>query len=268
MIYRSNLTCPDLTPHFNHLVSRPMGHSFGHDVPSDWGDKANDDPVFGLYKRCGMWTHDEAAILYNVARSLPPGDWLDIGCHTGWTTRHIAAAHPFDGFDLDGSARSAKALESNYVHWVDPMLSVPGFSERFAENGGETMKHPGEPLCGTSQEIFARGPWFYFPGNRYRGVVIDGDHEPGKPLEDAQNSAAHLAADGVILLHDFIGQPVREAVTWLLDHGFHARIYWTPHMVACCWRGDFQPPDHVPDPRIVAEDLPARMPDFDFSRCE
>jgi hypothetical protein len=67
MIYRSNLEAPDLTPHFKHLVSRPMPHSFGHDVPSDWGDKADDDPVFGLYKKCGMWTHDEAAILFNVA---------------------------------------------------------------------------------------------------------------------------------------------------------------------------------------------------------
>lgn len=46
MIYRSNLICPDLTPHFKHLVSRPMPHSFGHDVPSDWADKS----VVGLFE--------------------------------------------------------------------------------------------------------------------------------------------------------------------------------------------------------------------------
>ncbi len=70
MIYRSNLSAPDLQTCFRHVASRPMPHSQGHDVTTHFSDKADDDPVFGIYKQCGFWTHDEAAILYNVANKI------------------------------------------------------------------------------------------------------------------------------------------------------------------------------------------------------
>lgn len=245
MIYRSNLICPDLTPHFKFLHSRVMPHSFGHDVPSDWADKADDDPVFGIYKRCGMWTHDEAAILYNVALSQDgTGDWVDIGAHTGWTTAHI------------DEATEGRAL---CLWGVDPMLSVPEFQERFYANGQPEYRHA---LGMTSAAYFEEDD-----GN-YAGVCIDGDHEPGKPLEDAQNAAKHLAETGVIIFHDFIGFPVREAVLYLMGLGFKAKIYCTPHVVALCWRGDFVPPEHVPDPNLVAFRLHERMPDFPWGLVE
>jgi|HubBroStandDraft_1064217.scaffolds.fasta_scaffold25220_2 hypothetical protein len=244
MIYRSNLKCPDLTPHFKHLVSRQMPHSFGHDVPSDWGDKAEDDPVFGIYKRCGMWTHDEAAILFNAARKLGRFEWIDIGAHTGWTSWHINAAI------------------LGWTYPIDPMHALLVFRDRFCEN----LCWDREQWCGAdvpSAEYFLekRGA-----GPFASGFCIDGDHEPGKPLEDATNAAKHLAETGVIIFHDFIGQPVREAVQYLMAQGFHCRVYKTPHMVACCWRGDFVPPDHMPDQNLP--DLFARCPDFDFTRCE
>jgi methyltransferase family protein len=245
MIYRSNLTCPDLTPHFKHLISRPMPHSFGHDVPSDWGDKADDDPVFGIYKRCGMWTHDEAAILYSVARSVG-GRWFDVGSHTGWTSAHLRVA----GVRM--------------VAMVDPLYTTGYRGGRFGQRTFDNMATMGATwyLCDeTSLAFFARVE----EHDHADGVCIDGDHEPGKPLEDATNAAKHLAEPGVIIFHDFIGRPVREAVEYLMAQGFHCRVYKTPHMVACCWRGDFVPPDHVPDPNLP--DLFARCPDFDFTRC-
>jgi hypothetical protein len=244
MIYRSNLTCPDLTPHFKHLTARPMAHSFGHTVLSDWADKADDDPVFGLYKNCGLWTHDEAAILWNVVYRIT-GRWVDIGCHTGWTTRHI---------------QDANFSDKSIVHAIDPILAVPEFWERLEAQTDSWIM--GWPL--TSNEWFDN---FSETPPIFKGVCIDGDHEPGKPLEDAQNAVRHLADTGVLIFHDFIGQPVREAVAWCMDNGFQARVYLTPHVIGLCWRGDFVPPDHVPDPHIVAQDLPARMPDFDFKRC-
>lgn len=216
-----------------------MLHSFGHDVPSDWGDKADDDPVFGIYKKCGFWTHDEAAILYNVAKLAGSG-WLDVGCHTGWTTRHI---------------RQASCL----VKGVDPMLRVPEFRRRYFENLAETII----PLTAvTSAEYYAR---LASTRVHFSGHCIDGDHEPGKPLEDAQNAAKHLADTGVIIFHDALGLPVREAAQWLMGQGFKARWYSTPHGILLCWRGDFVPPDHVPDPNLP--DLKARCPEFPFDRC-
>ena len=88
------------------------------------------------------------------------------------------------------------------------------------------------------------------------------------PQADAYGAAMHLHDTGVILLHDGFGEPVQEAVRWLQDQGFRTRIYLTPHIVACCWRGDFTPPTHIPEPAILEHNLPVRMPLIDWSRCE
>lgn len=234
--------------HFKHLHWRRMGHSMGHLVASDWADKADDDPVFGLYKKCGLWTRDETAILYNAAR-LCGGEWCDIGAHTGWTSAHIAAGHC--GVDA-----------------VDPMLRLQGFADRFEANMEHCWTFLDEYHGHTSNDFFSGSiPIPVIDSWHAAGFCIDGDHEPGAPLQDAQNAYRHLCSNGVILLHDFIGRPVREAVTWLMDHGFKARVYWTPHLVACCWRGDFTPPDHVPDSRIDwRAHLTEMSRDFDFGR--
>jgi len=79
MIYRSNLTAPDLRPHFR--LKDPPIQIMGHDIPSD--------PDFE--PQCGFWSDDEAAILYNVAKQTD-GDWFDIGSRFCWTTSHIADA--------------------------------------------------------------------------------------------------------------------------------------------------------------------------------
>ena len=243
MIYRSNLTAPDLTPHFKHLHIRPMPHAFGHSVPSDWADKAVDDPVFGLYKNCGLWTHDEAAILYNVAKRWG-GRWADIGAHTGWTTEHIAVG------------------SGNTVDAIDPMFGGHrNFIERFQENGNW-------------QNVWfnATSSWYFSCLNRVKGTMdafcIDGDHEWGSPLADAKGALEHFDGRGLCIFHDFIGAPVQEGVLYLMDQGFHCRIYNTPHMIALCWRGDdsFQPPDHVPGPAIDWKEIRGRCKPFPFER--
>lgn len=247
--YLSNVQGPDLRPHFKHLHWRKMPHSMGHLVASDWSDKSVDDPMFGLYKNCGLWTRDEGAILYNWARMVD-GDWLDIGAHTGWTTAHVAAA----SCDVDA---------------VDPMLSTVGFQDRFESNMKHCWNFMNEYHGRTSNSFFEIAAAWALKGVviDFNGVVIDGDHEPGKPLEDAQNAAKHLAETGVIIFHDGIGRPTREAVTWLMDQGFKGRLYWTPYLVFVCWRGDFTPVDHIPDARIDWTNHKLEMQkDFDFER--
>lgn len=238
----------DLRPHFKHLHWRPMLHSFGVDVASDWADKADDDPVFGLYKRCGLWTMDEVQILHECARRMPPGYWLDIGCHTGWTTLHIALAHGQLG--KRGPARMDN-LDCSYVVYIDPMLAVDEFHQRFRDNmpahpDGTRHWTPGSPSPLTSSEYFAS---YSSSLPSFSGVCIDGDHSPGKPLEDAINSVKHLAERGVILFHDCTGRPVHEAVEYCISQGFSCKAYPTVHGVAACWRGDFMPPDFTMDPR-------------------
>lgn len=247
MIYRSNLTAPDLRPHFKHATSRVLGHSFGHDVLSDWNDKADDDPVFKIYKSCGFWTHDEAAILYNIAK-LNPGRWLDIGAHTGWTTAHLAAA---------GCRVTA----------LEPMSALGGWQRRIEEN----LKAP-ELWDGVEELSYLRSDqWFEtdspFHPNRFRGVVIDGDHNPPCPVNDAKGAADRLTDDGVILFHDAMGGPVWQGIYELLDRGFRCHVYFTPHIVAFCYRGATARPAHIPDPAINWREIKTNhMKDFDWKR--
>ncbi len=230
MIYQSNLIAPDLVPHFKLLV-KPRGYSFHHDVPSD--------PDFE--PECGSWTHDEAAILYTVAFILG-GQWLDIGCRFGWTSAHIAAA--------GGS-----------VLCLDPILAMQGPFNRFEQN----MNPWWDTLTASTSHTAAQ----FFERNRdtYDGFVIDGCHDEPEPLNDAMGCAKLAKSTAVIMLHDFWGRPVRDAVTWLMDEGWHARVYWTPNGVACCWRGSFLPPEHEPDVRIRLS-MAQRFGDFDFTRTE
>lgn len=233
MIYRSNLTCPDLSPHFKHLFCT-VG-AFGHDVPHDWADKADDDSFFSIYKKCGFWTHDEAAILWNIVKRSGLF-WLDIGAHTGWTGSHIMSA-------------------GGLVTLVDPLLMYAEPAERLQTNL--------RTLWPRIQTIHHDASWTYFGYCRkFTGVCIDGDHSAPVPLEDAQGAHKHLTENGVIVFHDFIGTPVQEAVAWLIRQGYKYRIYNTPQMVACCWRGDFDPPEHVCDPAIAAAQP------FDWNKTE
>ena len=247
MNYRSNLEAPDLALDFPHMSYARMPHAFGHGVPHDWADKRDDDPKFGLWKRCGSWTADERAILFNVARSIADtvafhdaqSRWLDIGCNTGLTSVTINAA------------------TNRVVDCVDYILADPEFRERFALN----TKFPRQWMMPVKSDAFFAN---VSPGPIYHGVVIDGDHDAPQPLRDAVNTEQRLKTPGVILLHDFIGRPVRDAVEYLMMAGFNARIYLTPHMIACCWRGEWTPPDHTPDPNLP--DLRARCLWFPWER--
>lgn len=146
---------------------------------------------------------------------------------------------------------------------VDPCYDDDDFLDRTVENLESAMVSQCVELRAQSAADFFEnyGPF------KVSGVCIDGDHSAPEPLNDAKGAASHLKPRGVIVLHDVLGGPVQEAVVWLLDNGFRARIYWTPHVMAVCWRGDFTPPDHVPDPQIEPK-LRPQMAGFPFERCE
>jgi len=235
MKFKSNLVCPDLSGYFK-LLDPPMQRC-GHDIPSD----PDYDPA------CGYWSHDEAAILYNVAKQLVGGRWLDIGARFGWTAAHLVAAG------------------ASMVHCVDPHFVEPAFRGRMKENTHGPAKKI--LLCPwESEKHFER-----MGEQVYAGVVIDGNHDSPEPLRDATRAWANgrVNHDGAILFHDFIGKPTRDAVNFLIDEGFKCRIYWTPNLVALCWRGDLiVPPDHQPDKNIFWKPHMMEMErDFDFGRC-
>jgi SAM-dependent methyltransferase len=238
MIYRSNIQAPDLQPHFAATtICKPRPWSMGHDVLSD-----------AVYEpECGFMTHDEAAILYECAWRSREGFWIDIGARTGWTTAHIAAA---------GAQVAA----------VDPMLIYAEFLSRFERDVQEFWSN----IAGL---YAADSDYFFDVHEEYKGVCsgvcIDGNHDAPCPLNDARNALTFLADTGVIALHDFYGLPIRDAVRYLIGEGMKCRVYNTPNGMAVCWRGNFTPPDHVPDPSIDWAAVRAnRAPEFDFGVCK
>jgi hypothetical protein len=236
MIYRSNISAPDLQPHFAATtICHPRHWSMGHDVLSD-----------AVYEpECGFATHDEAAILFECARRAR-GEWGDIGARMCWTSAHIATA---------GVSR---------VLAVDPAYTVQEFEQR-ARSNVEKIKEFNRIslLCFTSTEFFG-----LIANIELSGVMIDGNHDAPEPLNDARNALAHLTNTGVIVLHDLWGRPIREAVEYLMGEGLKCRVYDTPNGMAVCWRGNFTPPDHVPDPSIDWDAVRAgRAPEFNLGVC-
>lgn len=225
MIYRSNLTAPDLQPHFRHVTCRVMGHSQGHDVLTDFTDKAN-DPTLRAFLQCGFLTHDEAAILFTVAQKIG-GTWLDIGGLTGWSACHMAAA-------------------GCKVYSIDPMYAHPQFRARAEENiaAAGFLDRISLWAC-TSAEFFAK------TCRPFDGVLIDGEHSSPYPMQDAEAAMQRVTPGGVVLFHDAGMYQVRKAYHSLEHAGWKAQLYRTPHGLALCHRNGFEPPAHVPDPRAT-----------------
>lgn len=250
------MNIPDIAQFFPGLQERVMPHSMGQPMLSDWGDKPDGELIpetnlpWSHFKNCGFLNRDEAGILYQCAEQLG-GYWLDIGAHTGWTSLHMAAA----------GAR---------VEAVEPMFENDVFLDRFMGNARRAKllgKIDGYPLL--SADFFKLGEVF-----KYSGVMIDGEHSWEHPLRDAVHAFKRLTPTAVVLLHDFVGGPVREAVKYLKAEGMKCRVYpSSSQWLAVCWRGDFTPPDYTPDPSIDWERMKYDMwavkgrGDFYFEDC-
>lgn len=231
MRYRSNLVAPDMRRQFRLLD--PPRQMLGHDAPSD----PDFDP------NCTYWTDDEAAILYHVGKQIT-GVWVDIGARLGWTAAHLIEAGVAD------------------VWAVEPEYYLGPFLERMQRNARHVIPAPYK-----AAEFFRMT---HGQGRTFDGFVIDGDHDDPQPTCDALGCMRVAKQDCVILLHDFRGQPIQDAVMVLLFEGFRCRIYETPNGVALCWRGypDFVPPEHTPDPMIDWEAMRPRIIGFDWTKCE
>lgn len=214
----SPLGFPDLRPFFKHAEWRVMPHSKGILIGSDFTDKKPSDPVFGVYKNCGFWTVNEVKILFAVAKQIG-GYWLDIGGLTGWTAAHLAAA-------------------GCHVASLDPMYKLPEFRSRAVENLTECgFQFQVGLWAGTSKDLFTRS------FRLFDGIVIDGDHVPPSPLQDATAASERVKPNGVILFHDANNVSVKPGFEYMAGLGWKVKIYPTSQGVALCYRDGFDPLD-------------------------
>ena len=235
-VYRG-IECPDVTRHFPHAVPMESTGLAPHVRLCD--PDIND--------KCGYMTHDEAAILYNLALACP-GNWIEIGSHTGWSTAHIAYA----GCTVTGLDPEYKTPVYNKTK--DPMYfegRAWGNLERCGVEYDDVM------LIGKKSQEFLRN----YDGSKFDGACIDGEHEPPFPENDAMLVFPHLKETCAVFFHDTLGWPVQDGIRVFIDAGFHFRLYCTSQLAGVCWRGDVTPPDHMEDPNI---DWPAVLRNIDF----
>lgn len=228
--YRSNITGPDLLPAFPNAEPFVIGgHLTHHDKDFD--------------THCGYLSPDEAAILHTIAKDFP-GLWCEIGSHTGWSGAHILTA----GNDL-------VAMEPRFVE-------LP-FRERTRENLARVYG----PGVGTFYGMSMRSDQYFAcnTAEMFDGAFVDGDHDPPMPWNDAQLVLPRLKERAVVVFHDFVGWPVRDGVRYLIGEGFKFRVYNTAQMLGVCWRGDWTPPRHEPDPTRDWPMIRAQHTDFDYS---
>ncbi len=203
------MTFPDLRHAFPHTAELIVhGHSTLQDIDFNPG--------------CGYVSIDEARILYALACDFP-GNWCEVGSHTGFSGAHIASAPDV------------------HLYAIEPMFAVDDFAVRTAQNWLR---------AGVDEHVtFVPGysyQWLPDCDVTFAGAFVDGDHSPGKPLEDAQLLLPLLHERAVVVFHDNIGQPVTEAIWWLLARGFQLREYDTMTRLAVCWRGDWTPYEDIP----------------------
>lgn len=231
--YVSNIPGPDVRPYFKHAIPYKSHPNPAHHLVLC-------DPE--LSAGCGYVSRDEGAILWECARRtlglVPAGATariVEIGSHTGWSTAHLAA---HEGVHVDAIepefsrvAFNATGSPLQFLNRCRANLEAWGVLDRVTPHGT------------TSQEFLPQQP-----SGGYVGAFVDGEHEPPFPANDAAMVIPRMAESCFIAFHDVLGWPVQNGVKVCIDAGFKWRLYKTPQLMAVCWRGDFVPPDHTPDP--------------------
>jgi hypothetical protein len=221
------------------FVCEDLSHAFPHRVT---GDKQNHPWVFlrrevdhGWYvddrnPMMGFLSADEASVLHTLALALPDSEALEIGCHRGWSTAHLAGA--------------VKQLDV-----VDPVLSDPAHFadvEQSLTRAGvrDRCSLFGAPSPAKVIELLKeRGrPWSF--------IFVDGDHEPDGPLWDAQTVANCAARDSIIVFHDLASPVVAEGLAFLRSVGWSCMVFQTMQIMGVAWRGNVKIPVHIPDPQV------------------
>ncbi len=193
------------------------------------------------YPHIGFLSRDEAHILYNNALQFRGKKALEIGCWMGWSACHLMLA----GVELD---------------IIDPILANPDVRASVVSSLQTACQAAGI----SGQFVLAPG---YSPqkveelalqqGRRWPLIFIDGEHGAPGPLNDAIACEKYAEADAMILFHDLAAPDVAQGLDYFRDRGWHTMIYQTMQIMGVAWRGNVQPVQHQPDPKVAWT-----LPDF------
>lgn len=181
-------------------------------------------------KYVGFLSRDEAHILYNTALKFRGKKALEIGCWYGWSACHLALA----GVELDV---------------IDPLLAKPDIYNSVThslQSAGVLNKV--NLVSGYSPDAVAelaeqqQRKWSLF--------FIDGSHDAPCPLNDAIICEQYAEKAALILFHDLNSPDVSPGLDYLKQQGWNTMVYQTMQIMGVAWRGNIEPVQHQPDPKI------------------
>ncbi|MEX6780031.1 class I SAM-dependent methyltransferase [Limnospira fusiformis] len=193
------------------------------EIPHNWYvDKRQ--PTIGFLSR------DEAHIIYNNALKFEGKQALEIGCWMGWSACHIALA----GLQLDV---------------IDPVFN----QTIIYESVRSSLKAAG--VLGSVNLVAGYSPQKVEElarqlQKKWSLIFIDGDHEGQAPLNDAMICEQFVEEDAMILFHDLSSPYVAKGLDFLRQQGWNTMVYQTMQIMGVAWRGDVEPVQHIPDPRV------------------
>jgi hypothetical protein len=221
------------------FTCRDFAEAFPHRIA---GDKQNHPWVFlrrevdhGWYvddrnPLMGFLSVDESSILHTLALAMPQCEALEIGCHRGWSTAHLAAGvKTLDVVD-------PVLADAAHMADVESSLARAGVRDQCNLYGATS---PAKVL----ELLKERGrPWSF--------IFVDGDHEPDGPLWDAQTVANCATRDAIIVFHDLASPVVAEGLAYLRSLGWSCMVFQTMQIMGVAWRGNVKIPVHIPDPKV------------------
>lgn len=195
----------------------------------------------------GFLCRDEALLLYNAALLVRGKSCLEIGCWRGWSTVHLA-------------------LGSGAVDVIDPIISDADFREsirqacRAAGVSDAVSLHAG--FSPAAVDALAETT-----GKKWSLIFIDGEHEGDAPRLDAEAAMRHAAETAMVLLHDLASPYVAAGLDALRDAGWRTMVYQTMQIMGVAWRGNIEPPAHIPDSNVFWT-LPGHLAGYQVSGWE
>jgi len=186
--------------------------------------------------KIGVLSVDEGAVLLACAAPFKGMRGLEIGCHLAFSTAHLLKA----GLDLD--VIDPALGDANHLAAVQDSL------KRAAPDGAARLNAGFSPnIVNLVQGHAPKTPWSF--------AFIDGLHDGTAPLDDARAVEPNMAETAAVMFHDLTCPDVAAGLRHYAEAGWKTRIYETMQVMGIAWRGDYSPPDHIPDPAAKTRDI-------------
>lgn len=155
----------------------------------------------------GFMPQDEGSALFGLARAARPGTWLEIGTYCGKSTVLLAAAARLVGAQVvtvdhhHGSEENQSGWEWHDTSMVDPRTgrldTLPTFRQTYDDHLSDVVS----AVVATTAQVAS---WWHTPLDL---LFLDGNHTEETGQHDYAAFAPHVAAGGLLLVHDVFPDP-------------------------------------------------------------